>query len=73
MAIQKTDIKPQLIPTNAGRRTYAGPPEALQNDIVPNDLFYIRNHWTESPEIDVSTFQLKVDGEVERPDRRLVQ
>ena len=66
MAIQKTDIKPQLIPTNAGRRTFAGPPEALQYDIVPNDLFYIRNHWTESPEIDVSTYLLKVDGEVDR-------
>jgi len=66
MAIQKTDIKPQLIPTNAGRRTYAGPPEALQNQIVPNDLFYIRNHWQDSPEIDVNSYRLKVDGEVER-------
>ncbi len=38
MAIQKTDIKPQLIPTNAGRRTYAGPPEALQNQMVERHL-----------------------------------
>ncbi|MCH8062868.1 MAG: sulfite oxidase [Chloroflexi bacterium] len=59
--------KPQLIPTNAGRRTFAAPPRALQKNIVPNDLFYIRNHWKEIPEIDLSTYRLVVDGEVERP------
>jgi len=61
-----TKAEPQIIPTNAGLRTFAAPPEALQKDIVPNELFYIRNHWTESPEIDINTFVLKIDGEVER-------
>ena len=63
----RTEIKPQLIPTNAGLRTWAAPPEALQQDIVPNDLFYIRNHWTDSPEIDLATYRLVVDGAVEQP------
>ena len=39
----RTEVKPQLIPTNAGLRTWAAPPEALQQEVVPNDLFYIRN------------------------------
>ena len=59
--------KPQIIPTNAGGRTFAVPPKALQNNIVPNDLFYIRNHWKEVPDIDVASYRLAVDGEVERP------
>ncbi len=61
-----TKAEPQIIPTNAGLRTFAAPPQALQETIVPNDLFYIRNHWKDSPEIDINTFQLKIDGEVER-------
>ncbi len=69
MAIQqtRTEVKPQLIPTNAGYRTFAAPPQALQEDIVPNDLFYVRNHWREVPKIDVGSYRLVVDGEVERP------
>ena len=62
-----TKVQPQIIPTNAGFRTFAAPPAALQNDIVPNDLFYVRNHWTEVPNIDVDSFRLVVDGEVEKP------
>ena len=58
----RTAAKPQLIPTNAGFRTFAAPPAALQEDIVPNDLFYIRNHWREVPKIDVASYQLVVDG-----------
>jgi DMSO/TMAO reductase YedYZ molybdopterin-dependent catalytic subunit len=61
-----TQLESQIIPTNAGMRTFAAPPKALQEEIVPNDLFYVRNHWTDCPEIDVNTYQLKVDGEVER-------
>ena len=61
-----TKAEPQIIPTNAGFRTFAAPPQALQENIVPNELFYIRNHWKDSPEIDINTFQLKIDGEVER-------
>lgn len=61
-----TQAAPQLIPTNAGLRTFATPPQALQENIVPNDLFYIRNHWKNCPEIDINTYRLKVDGEVER-------
>ncbi|MBI3329345.1 MAG: molybdopterin-dependent oxidoreductase [Nitrospinae bacterium] len=58
--------KPQLIPTNAGDRTFATPPEVLQRDIIPNDLFYIRNHWKEPPKLDITTHRLEVGGEVAR-------
>ena len=63
----RTQAKPQLIPTNAGHRTAASPPSALQNNIVPNELFYVRNHWREVPQIDPATYRLVVDGEVEHP------
>ena len=68
MAAQQlaTQVKPQLIPTNAGLRSYSSPPVALQENVVPNDLFYIRNHWKESPNIDAGTYRLVVDGQVER-------
>ena len=58
--------KPQLIPTNDAFRTFAAPPAALQEEIVPNDLFYVRNHWREVPRIDIATYHLVVDGEVDR-------
>ena len=61
-----TRVEPQIIPTNAGLRTFAAPPSALQENIVPNDLFYVRNHWKDCPEIDVNTYRLKVDGQVEK-------
>ena len=69
MATAQTIVtaKPQLIPTNAGERTFATPPQAMQENIVPNDLFYIRNHWKGAPDIDVDAYRLSVDGEVERP------
>jgi len=67
IAQTRTAAKPQLIPTNAGFRTFASPPAALQDEIVPNDLFYIRNHWREVPKIDVATYRLVVDGQVDRP------
>ena len=63
----RTEVKPQIIPTNAGFRTFAAPPVALQNNIVPNDLYYIRNHWKEVPQIDSATYRLTVDGEVSSP------
>ena len=62
-----TQLEPQIIPTNAGYRTYAAPPQALQENVVPNDLFYVRNHWKDCPEIDAATYRLKIDGQVERP------
>ena len=48
MAAQQivTEVKPQLIPTNAGYRTFATPPSALQENVIPNELFYVR---TSSP------------------------
>ena len=69
MAAQQlaTQVKPQLIPTNVGLRTYASPPQALQENIVPNDLFYVRNHWKDSPQIDADSYRLVVDGQVKRP------
>ena len=59
-----TRAESQIIPTNAGLRTFAAPPSALQQNIVPNDLYYVRNHWKECPEIDIDTYRLKVDGQV---------
>ena len=58
------DDLPQLIPTNAGGRSFAGPPKALQSAVTPTELFYVRNHWKGAPEIDPATFRLAVDGEV---------
>ena len=58
------DDQPQLIPTNAGGRSFAGPPKALQSQVTPTDLFYVRNHWKEVPEIDPGSYRLAVDGEV---------
>lgn len=69
MAIPQIGIKvePQIIPTNAGLRTFATPPQVLQESVIPNDLFYVRNHWTECPQIDLATYRLAVDGEVNNP------
>src|SRR5215475_9858509 len=58
------EAKPQLIPTNEGGRTFAAPPAALQSQITPNQLFYIRNHWREPPRLDAATYRLEVEGEV---------
>ena len=63
----RTEIKPQLIPTNEGYRTFASPPSALQGNIVPNEQFYVRNHWREVPQIDPATYRLVVDGAVQDP------
>jgi DMSO/TMAO reductase YedYZ molybdopterin-dependent catalytic subunit len=59
--------RPQLIPTNEGGRTFAAPPAALQSQITPNELFYIRNHWREPPRLDAATYRLQVGGEVTQP------
>ena len=69
MATPKTGTgeKAQLIPCNAGRRVFTSPPKALQNEVVPNELFYVRNHWTDCPQIDVDSYRLVVDGQVEKP------
>ena len=69
MATPKTGTgeKIQLIPSNTGRRTWTAPPKALQSEVVPNELFYVRNHWKDVPEFDIATYRLVVDGEVDRP------
>ena len=68
MATIQTRIgaRPQLIPTNAGERTFSTPPEVLQEDVTPNDLFYIRNHWKGVPKLDIDGYRLKVDGRVKQ-------
>ena len=68
MTLQQTRTlaTPQLIPTNAGERTLAAPPAALQDSITPTDLFYVRNHWSDYPRIDADTYRLAVNGEVQR-------
>ena len=64
MALQKTRPieKLQPIPTNAGGKSFAAPPKALQGAITPNDLFYVRNHWRGAPSIDIASYRLVVDG-----------
>ena len=57
----------QLIPTNEGGRSFSSPPKALQTEITPNELFYVRNHWKGAPEIDTASYRLAVDGEVDNP------
>ena len=57
----------ELIPTNEGGRSFASPPKGLQTAITPNELFYVRNHWKGAPEIDVASYRLVVDGEIDRP------
>src|SRR5215475_13651384 len=60
--------RPQLIPTNEGGRTFAAPPAALQSPVTPNELFYIRNHWRQPPQLDAATYRLEIGGEVsQRP------
>ena len=44
-----TTATPQIIPTNAGLRTFARAAPGAAGHIVPNDLFYIRNHWKDCP------------------------
>ena len=62
----QTGEKLQLIPTGEDGRSSAAPPKGLQTDITPNELFYVRNHWKGAPDLDVATFRLVVDGEVDR-------
>ncbi len=66
MTIQKTrpTAKLQPIPTNTGGRSFAAPPKAMQENLTPNDLFYVRNHWMGAPSIYIGTYRLGVDGEV---------
>ena len=66
MADLASHSEQQLIPTNAGGRSFAGPPKALQSNITPTDLFYVRNHWKGAPDIDPDSYRLVVDGEVAR-------
>ena len=63
MAITQTPVtpQPQLIPTNLGARSFAAPPVALQQHIVPNELFFVRNHWKGTPGLDPATYRLTVD------------
>ena len=69
MVVSKTRSaeKLELIPTNEGGRSFASPPKGLQTAITPNELFYVRNHWKGAPEVDVASYRLAVDGEVDRP------
>ncbi len=63
----RTAEQMQLIPTGEGSRSFAAPPGALQSQITPTELFYVRNHWKGAPDIDTATYRLSVGGEVERP------
>jgi len=69
MVISKTDIgkNMQLIPISDDERSFTAPPTALQTQTTPTELFYVRNHWVGAPEIDIDTYRLVVDGEVESP------
>ena len=69
MASPRTRIgeKLQLIPSADRGRSFTSPPKALRQAVTPNELFYVRNHWKGAPELDINTYRLIVDGEVERP------
>ena len=61
----RTGGKLLLIPTDEVGRRFSAPPKVLQETITPNELFYVRSHWTGAPELDIATYRLVVDGEVE--------
>ncbi len=69
MTLPQTRIgkKAQLIPINDDERSFTAPPKALQSQTTPTELFYVRNHWEGAPELDIDTYRLMVDGEVENP------
>jgi DMSO/TMAO reductase YedYZ molybdopterin-dependent catalytic subunit len=40
---------------------------ALDSWITPTERFYVRNHFSNVPDADASTWRLSVEGEVEKP------
>jgi DMSO/TMAO reductase YedYZ molybdopterin-dependent catalytic subunit len=56
----------QLIPRVQDPENLEGPFAALDTFITPNDRFYIRNHFAQ-PKLDVRTWRLRVEGQVEKP------
>ncbi len=56
-----------LIPTDGDGRSFATPPGALRDVVVPNHRFYVRNHWEGAPHVDRDTYRLDVSGDVSHP------
>src|SRR5438552_2012514 len=55
-----------LIPRQKNPENLEFPFSTLDRFLTPNDLFYVRNHFP-APEMDASSWRLKVEGAVERP------
>ncbi len=55
--------KKPLIKLSYRPPNYETPIELLNNPITPNDVFYVRYHLTDIPEVDAKTWKLKVGGE----------
>ena len=56
----------ELVPVCEDPVCKESPQSALDDWITPANLFYVRSHFS-VPTVDVSTWSLTVDGEVERP------
>ena len=57
---------PTLVPVQEDPQASEAPLPALNSRTTPNEQFYVRNHFS-VPQIDLATWSLGVDGEVERP------
>jgi DMSO/TMAO reductase YedYZ molybdopterin-dependent catalytic subunit len=57
---------PSLIPRETNPDNLEFPFATLKDIVTPNDLFYVRNHFT-APNVDAKTFRLKVGGAVQKP------
>jgi DMSO/TMAO reductase YedYZ molybdopterin-dependent catalytic subunit len=58
--------QPQLLVRQQNPVNLEFPFGSLQDFITPNELFYVRNHFPE-PEMNVQTWRLRVEGQVDRP------
>ena len=56
----------KLIPVSNDPSCYEAPNSVLDSLITPNNLFYIRNHFS-VPRVNISTWSLTIDGEVKKP------
>ena len=65
-AAQSRSAPPHLLQLSAYPLDVETPLEALTSYLTPNDLFFVRTHWTPM-RVDPATWSLTVDGEVSRP------
>jgi len=65
-AAQSRAVSPHLLQLSAYPLDVETPLEALTSYLTPNDLFFVRSHWTPT-RVDPAAWSLTVDGEVSDP------